>query len=141
MNALLCKPCVTTDAELDIYNIPGLQEDFATRPMQAIQPENIVTDEEALHASFEEAISDRIDALNMNWSHTRSTFARTGPLGDTAVKQALSTLTSSKAAPHKNKQITLPGKGWQRGLTYVCIALMFMLIGFDLMGLLILHLH
>ena len=141
MNALLCRPCLTTDAELDICNVSDLQEDFTTRPIQAIQPEQRVTDEEALHLSFEEAISDRIGTSSMSWNVARSAFASTGPLCDTAVKQALSTLVAEDAQLPVYTHTSLLGTGWQRSVTYVCIALMLILIGFDLMGLLILRLH
>mgnify|MGYP003623160814 CR=1 FL=1 len=141
MNALLCRPCLATDAELDICNVPDLQEDFTTRPIQAIQSEQRVTDEEALHLSFEEAISDRSGALRISWNAAGSAFANTGPLRDTAIKQALSTLAAEDAELPQYTHTSLPGTGWQRSVTYVCIALMLMLIGFDLMGLLILRLH
>ena len=141
MNALLCRPCLATDAELDIYNVPDLQEDFTTRPIQAIQPEQGVTDEEVLHLSFEEAISGRIAASSISWSAARSAFASTGPLRNTVVEQALSTLVTEDAELPVYTHTNLLGTGWQRSVTYVCIALMLMLIGFDLMGLLILRLH
>lgn len=144
MNALLCRPCLTTDAELDICNVPDLQEDFTTRPIQAIQAiqlEQRVTDEEALHLSFEEAISNRSGALSMSWNAARSAFMSTGPLHDTTVKQALSTLVAENTELPEYTHTSLLGTGWQRSVTYVCIALMLILIGFDLMGLLILRLH
>ena len=137
MNALLCKPCVATDA--DICTVPGLQEDFATGPMQAL--ENRVTDEEALHILFEEAISERISASGMPVHAQKLVFASTGPLHNTAVKQALSTLASEDSDLSEHKQTSLLGTGWRRSVSYVCIALMLILIGFDLMGLLILRLH
>ncbi len=141
MNALLCQTCVTTDTELDICDVSGLQEDFATLSMQAIQPEKMTIDEEELHVLFEEAISDRIGALGMNRNQPASALVTTGPLQDTIVKHALSTVASLELEPYEDNWTTLLGKGWQRTITYVCIALMLMLIGFDLMGLLILHLH
>ncbi len=141
MNALLCNPCVRTDAELDICSVPVVQEDFATVTMQAIQPENTATDEEELHALFEEAISGRIDALGISRNYGESFFAITGPLQNSAVRHALSTLTPGEVETHKHEQKTPMSKGWLRNINYICIALMFMLIGFDLMGLLILHLH
>jgi membrane-bound ClpP family serine protease len=137
MNALLCKPYGTTDA--DICDALNVQEDFVTRPMQAVQPECIATDEEALHLSFEEAISDRIVTLNMNRYAARSALASTGPLRDTTVRRALSALATENAEFSKARRALRIG--WQRVITYVCIALMLMLIGFDLMGLLILRLH
>ena len=139
MNALLCKPCVTTDAELDICGVPSAQEDFATVTMQAIRPENTASDEEELHVSFEEAISGRIVALGIN--RVGSTLAITGPLQNTEVRHILSTLNPLEVELHKNEQKILVNKNWLRAINYVCMALMFMLIGFDLMGLLILHMH
>ncbi|MBA2680704.1 MAG: hypothetical protein H0U76_20205 [Ktedonobacteraceae bacterium] len=139
MNALLCKPCAAT--ETDVCSIPDWQEDFATGPMQAVQPENSVIDEEALHLSFEEAIRDRTSALSTSWQVARPALASTSPLRDTAVEHALLTLTSKDAEPSEQERVDVPDINWQRGITYVCIALMLVLIGFDLMGLLILRLH
>lgn len=141
MNALLCKPCITTDAELDICSAPGAQEDFATVTMQAIRPENTVSDEEELHVSFEEAISGRIVALGLNRNYVGPILAITGPLQNTEFKHALSSLKPLEVESHKNGQKILVNKNWLRTINYVCMAFMFMLIGFDLMGLLILHMH
>jgi len=78
--------------------------------------------------SFEEAISGRIIALGINWDLSREGAAITEK------KRAISPVTAV-ATSERN------GQGWQRYITYICLALMFMLMGFDLMGLLILHTH
>ncbi|GAC1448720.1 MAG: hypothetical protein PVSMB5_35700 [Ktedonobacteraceae bacterium] len=145
MNAILCKPCVMTDAELDIYDIPDLQEDFdlhvdfqedfATQPVQAIQLAQMPLDEEALHSSFEEAISGRLSTLAINWQQSTVT----GSLQHSALSTAIANLAAT--ASESATCIQQRAKNWQRYVTYACLPLMFMLIGFDLMGLLVLHMR
>jgi hypothetical protein len=144
MSTTFCDPCVITDATLDIldrYDISDLQEDFATKPIQAIQPiqsiqssQTAPLDEEALHMSFEEAISGRIVALGVNWDLTRDSSAITRR--DQAPSQIPSVVAS-----RKNVRTALQAQNWQHHISYICLALIFMLIGFDFMGLLILHMH
>jgi hypothetical protein len=145
--------CLTTDAELnfrgfdtDAYvNESSLVEDrFATMPVLTVNPLTQPLSEEELHTSFEQAISDRLMIVNQRLSlasgpltHTypQRSQVHTEPLGDTKA------LKSAVYPPVPEQQhYTVPTKGdWRRLLAYGCLALMFTLIGFDLMGVLMLH--
>ena len=52
---------------------------------------------------------------------------------------------SQTSAPVKREGLAvcpmLPGGAWQRGMLFVALAFMLVLAGFDLMGLLILHMR
>src|SRR5260370_8023070 len=65
MNSILCS---SADTELDIRRItadmPAPEDMYATAPMALLQPAYRQSDEEELHTSFEEAISDRVLAVN-----------------------------------------------------------------------------
>jgi hypothetical protein len=120
-----------------------LEDGFATMPeMPAYQQPN----EEELHTSFEAAISNRACLLN------RQLSLKSGPLTYTNVQPTTEPLHPSNALA---KSIDIPGQPqpeitfssshsgnvWQRTIIFACSALMFMLIGFDMMGLLVLHAH
>lgn len=123
--------CVHTDA-LMVENMN------ATVPMAAVQPAYKPLDEEELHTSFEEAISDRLVALH--W--------RLKPLSTSSLSYTHDTIMPS-TRPSVNTPVTQTatcpssrlGNIWQRGITCIGLALMLTLLGFDLMGLLVLHMR
>ena len=133
-----------------------LEDGFATMPeMPAIStiPTYQSLNEEELHTSFEQAISDRVLIVNKQLSRKSDTFAHTYTYAQYIQPQLASeSLHHSTLMVHRvpipvqeQPQVTLfsllLGNIWQRSLIFVCMALMFMLIGFDLMGLLVLHVH
>jgi hypothetical protein len=142
--------CFIADAGLTIDSLDTrsdtseLEDRLATMPeMPAYQQPN----EEELHTSFEAAISNRACLLN------RQLSLKSGPLTYIGAQYAPPT-----TEPYSNsfvKSIDIPelpqpqvtffssysGSAWQRTIVFVCAALMFMLIGFDMMGLLVLHTH
>ncbi len=121
-----------------------LEARFATMPeMPAYQQSN----EEELYTSFEAAISNRACLLN------RQLSLKSGPLTYSGAQYAQPT-----TEPYSNafvKSIDIPelpqpqvrfsssysSNAWQRTIVFACAALMFMLLGFDMMGLLVLHAH
>jgi hypothetical protein len=121
--------CVHTDALLG--------EDMnATVPMAAVQlTYKPLDEEEELHTSFEEATSDRLVALHWRLKHLSTSslsstddpiLPSTRPSVTTPVTQTATCLSSRL------------GKRWQGGITFIWLALMFTLLGIDLMGLLVL---
>ena len=126
-------------------NSPGVHTDAllgedmnATMLMAAMQPAYKPLDEEELHTSFEEATSDRLVAL-----HWRLKHLSTSSLYYTHVTILPSTRPSVKTPV--TQTATCPssrlGNRWQRGITFFGLALMFMLLGIDLMGLLVLYMR
>src|ERR1051326_1632673 len=132
MNGTLCKtespvddlfPCTAaTSTPLDF---------FATAPMQAVWREPDWQHEEEAFTSFEAAISNRVLALK---ELRISTYLETAPR--CGISPALARLS--------NRACTLwhsirASRNWKRGVLLLGTALMFTLIGFDLMGLPVLH--
>ena len=123
-----------------------LEDRFATMPeMPAYQQPN----EEELHTSFEAAISNRACLLN------RQLSLKSGPLTYTGAQYAQPTTEPLSDSNSFVKSIDIPelpqpqvrfsssysSNAWQRTIVFACAALMLMLLGFDMMGLLVLHAH
>jgi len=130
MNATLYRPSERTQNVFDTATPFGTltQHDvFATAPMKAVtyHQEN----EEELHTSFEDAISDRVLAMNRQLQRLSGSLVEvrcTEPHIDVLVKQGGFTWRPA-----------LPLRVWR----LAGLALMLVLIGFDLMGLLVLHMR
>lgn len=118
MNGTLCK---TTDT-------PAPQDLFATAPMKVTLRGFDWQREEEAYTSFEAAISNRVLALK---ERHISTYMGTSASG--SITSALHTLSSTASTIwHK----VFPRR---RCLLLASLALMLMLVGFDLMGLLVLY--
>src|SRR5450432_3845805 len=124
---------------------------YATEPMPAIkklpyqQP-----DEEELHTSFEEAISDRLLALHCRLSRlSNPTLAVQNAERNTDAVLSTTASTRNTTAARELAQITgasdrlenITRHAWKRATIFACSATMFLLLGFDLMGFLVLHMH
>jgi hypothetical protein len=121
--------------ELDIFcntNETVIPEDlYATTPLVVVRPTYTLPNEEELHTSFEEAISDRVLAVNRQLRHLSN------PLTDCMV------VKSPTYSPLKVQSLLArlkrPGYTSRKALYYMAIALMLVMVGFDLMGLLVLQ--
>lgn len=130
MSAILCP---TTDIDLDVCVVPvAVNDGYETAPMVAVLPSPQVDDEETLYASFEEAINARCQtwkrlsdgSLYSVQSHTEKNYASSvSPMTDTLVNDQVI------ESVHRN---------WWLGIMVACLALMLILIGFDVMGMLVL---
>jgi len=135
MNSILCS---STDTELDIRRItaamPAPEDRYATAPMALLQPAYRQCDEEELHTSFEEAISDRVLAVNRQLQRLSGTLLtstrQVQPQTSSWLKKQVLALRSSSFE-----------KAWPKGILFAAFALMLLMVGFDLMGLLVLHMH
>lgn len=105
---------------------------YVTTPMHAFRPVFQQPDEEEFYASFEEAISDRVLVVNRQLSHLSRAQSRVGQ----SVSQVEYGMSSREGGA-----LALIGNAWQSGVLLVSLALMLVLLGFDLMGLLVLHVH
>ena len=142
--------CLTVDSELDLrcFNADAyvdesssVEDRFATMPVLTVTPLPQPLSEEELHTSFEQAISDRLMIVNQRLSlasgplthaYTQRFQVHTEPLGYTGVHPPVA--EQQQHAAHTKSS-------WRRELTYACLALMFTFLGFDLMGMLMLHFH
>jgi hypothetical protein len=133
MNSILCS---SADTELDIRRItadmPAPGDMYATAPMALLQPAYRQSDEE-LHTSFEEAISDRALAVNRQLQRLSGTLTSTRqvqPQTSSWLKKQVLALRSSSFE-----------KAWPKGILFAALALILLMAGFDLMGLLVLHMR
>jgi hypothetical protein len=134
MNGILIKPAgVELDSSSATIDTATLEDMYQTTPMGVVQPISQHPDEEELHTSFEEAISDRVLVVNRQLSRLSGTH-----ISNLYVR-------SQTSAPVKQDGLavrpTLPGRARQRGMLFVALAFMLVLVGFDLMGLLVLYLR
>lgn len=114
-----------------LHETPAPQDLFATSPMKAMGLEFDWQRAEEAYTSFEAAISNRVLALK---ERRISAYLATSACEN--VTPATQTLASAIAEFwHKMCSEHV----WQRGLLLVGTALMLMLAGFDLMGLLVLY--
>jgi len=148
--------CLTADTELTVNedamdttlkadhvtDTSMIEDCFATMPAVPAVSSQQVPDEEELHTSFEHAISDRLITVN------RKLSLISGPLTDSARVhlQATRRLNHSYSMPvvevtaRSTPHASMKGS-WQRSLLLLSLAMMFLLVGFDIMGLLVLHAH
>jgi hypothetical protein len=114
--------------------IPVIPEDrYATVPLKIVPPKRSTIDDDVLHASFDAALSERLTALNKRWNSLSSTPAYT-----------TESLFNAQPAIEAKSRIACAAQSvyaWSRQIIYGCLALIFLLIGFDLMGLLVLNTH
>ena len=131
---------------------PVIKDRFATMP--ALPAAYQLANEEELHTSFEQAISDRLLALNKQLSsksgplaHTHRLQLNTEPLSQHSQVSHQSSMTNVTLATaplqqHSGKLLpALLGNVWQRSIIFASITLLLMLLGFDLMGLLVLQMR
>lgn len=130
--------CISTDAELDRISSCGTDFDIydgagdnATAPMAVVLPPYTQPNEEELHTAFEQAISGRVTAMHERLSRLNSAqLLSQRTLRDT---DPLLTFGMSRTRSRRTR------KNFQRYVIFIGFALMCMLIGFDVMGLLVLH--
>lgn len=132
MNSVLSR---STDATLterplesDGMSVDQYEESYATAPMAVVRPANI--DEEELHTLFESAISGRLLAMREQMDRI------SGPLPYTQSRwYETDVLPIVTKQPNKRFVFRSP---LQRTLLYTSLGLMLTMIGFDLMGFLVL---
>src|SRR2546423_6588623 len=106
---------------------------YATTQMPAFRPVFQQPNEEELYTSFEEAMSDRVLAVNRRLSHLSRAHRSVG--------QSVSHVECGRSSRESGGALAWVGNAWQSGVLLLSMALMLVLLGFDLMGLLVLHMH
>lgn len=125
----------SADTVLDLRCLPqhALLDDryFATVPLISVRPRPVYTrlneTEEELHSLFEEAISERVQRISHQLSH--STSGR-HPMQMRAQRVGRTPLYFTRLARS--------WQNWRPHIQFACLALCLLLAGFDLMGLLVL---
>ncbi|GCF06521.1 hypothetical protein [Dictyobacter arantiisoli] len=138
MNATLC---INTDTALDICPpVTATDDRYATQPMGIVLPKPLPINEEALHASFDEALSERIMAEHSHLSDLTLRTVQSRPLYKT--EPLIQAQTGPQTEPLSYLfENSSPRQRWQQWIIFFGLALMFVLIGFDIMGLLVLHMR
>src|SRR5258708_13133639 len=131
MNSILYDPAGT---ELDMYclsaDTPVPEDLYATVAIAHARPAYRRSDEEELYISFEEAISDRVLAVNRQLQRLSGTLAgarQTEPQTSASLKNYILAIRPPSF-----------GSAWQKSTLFAGIALILLLSGFDLLGLLVL---
>jgi hypothetical protein len=137
--------CLIAETEEGTWDRLWEGDCFATMPeLTAIkfdQPAMQPFDEEELHTSFEQAISDRLLIVGRQLDSISGPLHNSRPLFTTnLLNQCAAPATSSKQ-PVKPRRFTFAVNSWQRAIIISSLTLLSMMAGFDIMGLLMLHLH
>ncbi|GAC1655633.1 MAG: hypothetical protein NVS4B12_28110 [Ktedonobacteraceae bacterium] len=136
MNSVLCR---ATDTGVNEYMLQSdrermnttLEESYATAPMATVRPTSI--SEEELHTLFEAAISSRLLAMREQMQRI------SGPLlYHQQFRYETDALPVLETQPQKTP---LFRHNWQRIMLFSSLSLMLTLMGFDLMGLLVLYMR
>jgi hypothetical protein len=138
------------DMPVSMAITPPVSDRFATAPILTAAPTYQPLNEEELHTSFERAISDRLLVINKRLSLRSSSLSMQGlepqreSLGQLSAPGSMLDALPTTAPLQEESAKLLPGlarHSWLRGIIFGGLALMMMLIGFDLMGLLVLYMR
>jgi hypothetical protein len=132
--------CVYTD-------LPAVEDQFVTEPIIAVEPVYRQLNEEELHTLFEQAISDRVVVVSARLKRISSALNDCLPVSPETTSQRmhqapvevvpLNWLPDSR---ERTRSLS-PNRLWQRSFIVASLALMFLLTGFDLMGVLVLYMR
>jgi hypothetical protein len=132
--------CVYTD-------LPAVEDRFVTEPIIAVEPAYRQLNEEELHTLFEQAISDRVVAVSARLKRISSALNDCLPVSSETtsqrMRQAPIEIVPSNWLPdsrEKTRSLS-PTSLWQRSFIIAGLAVMLLLTGFDLMGVLVLHIR
>jgi hypothetical protein len=131
MNKLAYNPAETEPDICCMATETAASEDmYSTTPLITIRPLYRQPNEDELHSSFEEAISERVIALNKQLRYLSD------PLMDNVSGQ--SSLCSAVKLQSNPTRFPLLRPGLRQLMLLTALAFMLIMVGFDLMGLLVL---
>jgi hypothetical protein len=113
-------------------DVSEVDSQFVTEPMTAVKLAEQQVNEEELLGSFEQAVSDRMEAISA------CSNLISGPL-----THQPHTIVDREGLVTRDAGIwsSLLSNPWQRGIILASLALLLLMSGFDLMGVLILHMR
>jgi len=154
MNSILFQPAESLqdmqDMRVATDDMPVIDDSFATMPMLSVPPAFHHDPDEEVYTSFEEAISDRVLAIQRQLQLRRLSDSLIGFHGIETVQTTSAmhdiVLPRQPARPSiqyttHTKRVAAFAQAWRRTLLFGGLGLALMLIGFDLMGLLVLYLR
>jgi hypothetical protein len=114
--------------------------EYATKPMSSVKAADEPWDEEELHASFEQELTDRLQACRMRWNAIREPAA--DRIDPRSLASSLDYFPSIEPPKQRaSTRVFLASTSFQLAVRLVSLALLLVLIGFDVMGMLVLSLH
>ena len=123
-------------------DVSELDYQFATEPMTAVKPVEQQVSEEELYRSFELALtpcSNRVSGSLTHQPHTTGDTEGLVPTRDTSTfGSVLVPLAGTRGTAIWSSLLSNP---WQRGVILASLALFLLMSGFDLMGVLVLHMR
>ena len=131
MNSIVYNPAETEpDIRCMTTETAASEDMYSTTPLIVMRSMYRRPNEDELHSSFEEAISDRVFALNKQLRHLSV------PLIENVSLQ--SSMRPQVKIQSKPIHFTLLGPDSRQVMLLLIIAFMLIMVGFDLMGLIIL---
>jgi hypothetical protein len=131
MNGIVYNPAETEpDIRCMSTETVAFEDLYSTTPLIRMRSIYRQPNEEELHSSFEEAISDRVFALNKQLRYLNV------PLIDSVPAQ--SSMRGVVGLPSDPTPFTLLRSRSRQVMLLIAIAFMLIMVGFDLMGLLVL---
>jgi hypothetical protein len=127
-------------------DMPAVEDRFVTEPITAVEPAYRQLNEEELHTLFEQAISDRVVAVSTRLKRISSSLNDCKPVSPETTSQRLYQVPETAPSnwlpdsQERTRAISL-GSLWQRTIIAASLALILLLTGFDLMGVLVLHMR
>jgi hypothetical protein len=123
-------------------DVSEVDDQFATEPSTAVKPAEQQVSEEELLRFFEQALSDRMQAISgcsnrVSGSLTQQPYT-TGDARNTWSVDGVPSTVSLRTRGGAGMWSSLPGHRWQRSIILASLALLLLLSGFDLMGVLVL---
>lgn len=131
--------CVRTDSLAvgtpDLYSdtpcVPSMTANsYATVPMAVVRPVTPSLDEEEFHSSFEFALRERSNTLDVGFHDLDGL-----PISE----QRLTCKHGQMYYAQPMARLLVCMSVWQRYVVYLGLVLSLLLVGFDIMGLLVLH--
>jgi hypothetical protein len=131
MNSILYNPAETEpDIRCMTTETAASEDMYSTTPLIVMRSTYRQPNEDELHSSFEEAISDRVFALNKQLRHLSVPLIK-----NVSVQSSMRIQVKLQSNP---THFTLLRPGSQQVVLLITIAFMLIMVGFDLMGLLVL---
>ena len=128
-------------------DLPAAEDRFVTEPIIAVEPAYRQLNEEELHTLFEQAISDRVVAVSARLKRISGALNDCLPVSSETTSQRMhqapvEVVPSNWLPDSRERTRSLsPNSLWQRSFIIASLAVMLLLTGFDLMGVLVLHMH
>lgn len=126
-------------------SISLVDDQYATEPLFMVKQAKQQEYEEELHRLFEQAISDRVLTVSARSKHISRPLPHSLPHTDHT--QGICSVTAAPSSEplgqngNVGREPSLLSLERRHGLLFISFALFFLLSGFDLMGLLVLHMR